>query len=349
MKAAPVLFELRRRGIKPVLVHTGQHYDARMSQVFMDELGLPEPDIHLGAGSDAGIQQIATIMVSFEKVCLDQKPDLIIVVGDVNSTLAASLVAARKEIPLAHIEAGLRSFDRAMPEETNRVLTDHLSDLLFTTEESGNHNLFREGISKKAIHFVGNCMIDTLLKHRKAAVKKAPWKDLGLKPGHYALITLHRPSNVDDKRNLAAWVDIINEISVYLPVIFPVHPRTRQRLTDNGLSCSSSVILAEPLPYLSFLGLMSKAKCVLTDSGGIQEETTVLGVPCLTLRENTERPVTVKCGTNEIVGTSHSKILQVFKKVLRGKWKKAKTPPLWDGAAAKRIADVLQRYLALRK
>ena len=348
MKIAPVFLELKRRKIPQVLVHTGQHYDANMSQVFFEELGLPVPDIYLGVGSDPHARQTARIMASFEEVCRNHRPDLVVVGGDVNSTLATALVAAKEHIPVAHVEAGLRSFDRTMPEEINRVATDHLSDLLFTTERSGNKNLRKEGISTKRIHFVGNCMVDTLLKHVEVAIQRAPWQAFGMQPSRYLLVTLHRPSNVDDPKILRVVMSSIKDVSRRLPVLFPVHPRTRARLAAEKIDVPSAVILTDPLPYLTFIGLMAKARFVMTDSGGIQEETTVLGVPCLTLRWNTERPVTLTRGTNHLVGTDREKIKRCADDILAGKWRHGSRLPLWDGKAGQRIADVLEFWISQR-
>jgi UDP-N-acetylglucosamine 2-epimerase (non-hydrolysing) len=344
MKMAPVVSELARRGIPHLLVHTGQHYDAKMSQVFFDELGMPAPDVDLGVGSDSHARQTARIMTLFEELCLARKPTLILVAGDVNSTIAASLVAAKLGIAVGHVEAGLRSFDRTMPEEINRVLTDHLSDLLFTTEESGNENLRREGIAEDKIRFVGNCMVDTLDRHAARAVAAAPWQGLGLAPGSYALLTLHRPSNVDDDATLRPILEAVREVARRLPVLFPVHPRTAQRIGGLGFRTDEdSLRLLEPLPYLAFLGLMARARLVLTDSGGIQEETTALGVPCLTLRWNTERPVTLTAGTNRLVGNDPEAIRRASDEILAGSatGSALARPPLWDGRAAERIADAI--------
>jgi UDP-N-acetylglucosamine 2-epimerase (non-hydrolysing) len=339
MKMAPVVLELGRRGIPHLLVHTGQHYDERMSRVFFDELGLPAPDVDLEVGSDSHARQTARIMVLFEELCLDRRPELVLVAGDVNSTLAAALVAAKLGIPVGHVEAGLRSFDRTMPEEVNRVLTDHLADLLFTTEESGNANLRREGIAEETIRFVGNCMVDTLERHVERAVAASPWDSFDLAPGGYALLTLHRPSNVDDEATLAQILAGVRAVAERLPVLFPVHPRTARRLT--GLADLPGLRLTEPLPYLTFLGLLARARLVLTDSGGIQEETTALGVPCLTLRWNTERPVTLTAGTNRLVGTDPDALRQACDEILAGTWAAGTRPPLWDGRAAERIVAVI--------
>ena len=344
MKIAPVFLELKRRRVPQLLVHTGQHYDTNMSQIFFEELGLPVPDIYLGVGSDSHARQTARIMVLFEEVCRKHKPDLVVVGGDVNSTLAAALVAAKEHIPVAHVEAGLRSFDRTMPEEINRVATDHLSDLLFTTERSADKNLRSEGLSPKKIHFVGNCMVDTLLRHVEVATQRAPWQPFGVQPSNYALVTLHRPSNVDDPKALRIIMSSIKRVSRRLPVLFPVHPRTRARLAAEKIDVPPSVTLTDPLSYLAFIGLMARARFVMTDSGGIQEETTVLGVPCLTLRRNTERPVTIEKGTNRLVGTNPKEIMRSVGTILAGKWCHGDRPPLWDGEAGRRIADVIEAW-----
>jgi UDP-N-acetylglucosamine 2-epimerase (non-hydrolysing) len=346
MKIAPIVHALQRRRIPQFLVHTGQHYDTNMSRVFFEELELPEPDIYLGVGSGTHAQQTARVMVAFEELCQERRPSLVIVGGDVNSSLAAALVAAKLHIPVAHVEAGLRSFDKTMPEEINRIVTDHLSELLFTTEESANANLRQEGIANERIHFVGNCMVDTLMTHVGVAVDLSPWQTFGLTSGGYALLTLHRPSNVDSPEILRALMSVINDVSHRIPVLFPVHPRTRERITGWDIHISPLVNLCEPLPYLTFLGLMSKARLVLTDSGGIQEETTTLNVPCLTLRWNTERPVTVTHGTNCLVGTDPKTIHQSVETILAGKWQSGERPPLWDGQAACRTVDVIESWIS---
>jgi len=346
MKMAPVIAEMRRRGLRQELIHTGQHYDANVSEVFFRELELPEPDVYLGIGSDSQARQTARIMMALEEVWLERRPALVVVAGDVNSTLAAALVAAKLTVPVAHVEAGLRSFDRTMPEEINRVVTDRLSELLFTTEESANQNLRAEGTPPEQIHFTGNCMIDTLERHLEAAVARRPWQQFRLEPEGYALVTLHRPSNVDQPATLAALVAVLNELSARLPMLFPVHPRTSRRLSDFGIAPAPTLRLCEPLPYLAFLGLMARARCVLTDSGGIQEETTALGVPCLTLRRNTERPVTLTHGTNRLVGTDPAAIRAAFEAALEQSPRRAPRPPLWDGQASRRIVDVIEAWAA---
>jgi UDP-N-acetylglucosamine 2-epimerase (non-hydrolysing) len=342
MKIAPVVLEMRRRGLDYVLVHTGQHYDAAMSQVFFDELGMPAPDVHLGVGSDGHAKQTAAIMVAFDASLDTLRPDQVVVGGDVNSTVAAALVASKRGLRVAHVEAGLRSFDRTMPEELNRVATDHLSDLLFTTEESANENLRREGLDGPGRHFVGNCMVDTLMAHVERARAGEPWRAHGLEPGRYALLTLHRPSNVDDPATLSGLLAALADLARRLPVLFPMHPRTRASLSRAGLDLPEGLRPLDPLPYLGFLGLMSAAKLVATDSGGIQEETTALGVPCLTLRRNTERPVTVSDGTNQLVGTDPARLSAAVERILAGDWPAGRRPPLWDGKAAHRIVDVLE-------
>ena len=344
MKIAPVVLEMQRRGIHQLLLHTGQHYDRHMSAVFFEELGMPAPDIHMGIGSGSHAEQTARIMMSFEKICAENTFDLVVVGGDVNSTAACSLVAAKLGISVAHVEAGLRSFDRTMPEEINRIVTDHLSELLFTTEESANANLRKEGFAEERIRFVGNCMIDSLKKHVDAALSKAPWELYGTEPNQYALLTLHRPSNVDDTTRLRVLMDIMNEVSLRIPIVFPAHPRTLDRIRQGNIQVPPSVRICEPMPYLTFLGLLARAKCVLTDSGGIQEETTALNIPCLTLRENTERPVTLACGTNRLVGTDVGKINAGVSEIMAGKWPNARQPILWDGKAAHRIVDAVETW-----
>jgi UDP-N-acetylglucosamine 2-epimerase (non-hydrolysing) len=339
MKAAPVYAALAvRNGVRQTLVHSGQHYDFNMSDVFFEQLGLPAPDINLQVGSGSHAQQTAQIISRFEGAVLEQKPDIVVVYGDVNSTVASALVCAKLLVPVAHVEAGLRSFDRAMPEEINRLLTDQISSLLFTPSLDGNENLAREGIAPEKIHFVGNVMIDTLVRMLPKTDTRLP-ADL---PARFALLTLHRPSNVDDIPWLDSMLRELSEISNELPVLFPVHPRTRERLREAGVNGHKGTIrLMDPLPYLDFLGLQTRATAVITDSGGIQEETTYLGVPCLTVRENTERPITAEIGTNTVVGRSIRRLREEVQKILRGETKKGTIPPLWDGHAAERIASIL--------
>jgi UDP-N-acetylglucosamine 2-epimerase (non-hydrolysing) len=343
MKIAPLIDEIRRRPrFRVRLIHTGQHYSPEMSASLFVDLGLPEPDVNLEAGGGTATAQTATVMQRLEAEFLERRPDLVLVVGDVNSTVAAALVAARMNLPVAHVEAGLRSFDRRMPEEINRVVTDALSDYLFVSEPSGLRHLRLEGVPESKIFFVGNVMIDTLLKYRSRAAASDILARLGVAGVAYAVATLHRPSNVDDSGRLAAFVRILKEISVRLPVVFPVHPRTRQRIAA-GNSGDSRLILTSPLGYLDFLALTSSARLILTDSGGIQEEATVLQVPCLTLRENTERPITIEQGTNRLVGADPDAALRAALEVLdTSRPTRARTPELWDGRAAGRILDVLE-------
>jgi UDP-N-acetylglucosamine 2-epimerase (non-hydrolysing) len=338
MKAAPVLRGLERRGIRQTLVHTGQHYDRNMSDVFFTQLEIPQPDANLGVGSGSHAQQTAEIMRRFEPVVLERKPDLVLVYGDVNSTVAAALVASKLLIPVGHVEAGLRSFDRSMPEEINRIVTDRLSELLFTPSEDADANLQQEGVAKENIHRVGNVMIDSLVRLLPAA-KGCPTNGF---PKHFALITLHRPSNVDDGANLRNILDALLQVSERIDVVFPVHPRTRRRIGEFGLQ-TSTLRLVDPMPYVEFLALQTRAAVVITDSGGIQEETTFLGIPCLTMRQNTERPTTVTLGTNIIVGGDMNRLRTEIKNILQGKGKRGSIPPLWDGHAGDRIADIICR------
>jgi UDP-N-acetylglucosamine 2-epimerase (non-hydrolysing) len=347
MKMAPIIAALKKRpGAKQVLVHTGQHYDAKMSDVFFQDLGMPDPDVHLGVGSGSHAQQTARIMVEIEPVLLREKPDVVMVAGDVNSTIGVALVAAKLGQKVAHVEAGLRSRDWTMPEEVNRVLTDRLSDLLFTPSRDGDENLAGEGIDLSRVHFVGNVMIDSLRAALPRARESRIHHKLELKKGGYALATLHRPANVDDPVALARLVSALSEVARSLPVLFPIHPRTRARLeAEPQLRAKCAGIkLVDPLGYLDFLALTAEARLVMTDSGGIQEETTALGVPCLTLRENTERPVTVSVGTNQLVGTDPARVIPAAREVLEGRGKKGSIPELWDGHAAERVADVLVRF-----
>jgi UDP-N-acetylglucosamine 2-epimerase (non-hydrolysing) len=340
MKAAPVLRALQERPhIHQTLVHTGQHYDANMSDVFFSQLEIAEPDENLAVGSGSHAQQTAEIMSRLEPVVLSCAPDVVVVYGDVNSTLAAALVCSKLLIPVAHVEAGLRSFDRTMPEEINRIVTDRLADLLFTPSVDGDNNLLQEGVPAERIHRVGNVMIDSLVKLLPSATK-CP-KD-GL-PDRYALVTLHRPSNVNDRRVLQSILDSLAEVDRRLSVIFPVHPRTRHLISEFS-SEIGNLNLMDPLPYVEFLALQCHATVVITDSGGIQEETTYLGIPCLTVRSNTERPITLTVGTNTLVGQDRQKLSSELNKILEGNAKRGKVPPLWDGNAAHRIAEVLQDF-----
>ena len=342
VKVAPVHSAIARCGeVRQVLLHTGQHYSRLMSEVFIRQLGLPEPHINLAVGSSSHSHQTASIMLRFEKALADQSPDLVIVYGDVNSTLVAALVCSKARTPLAHVEAGLRSFDRSMPEEINRILTDQISDLLFTPSEDADRNLKREGIAQEKIHLVGNVMIDSLVSLLDEAARREIWHTLQL--DSYALVTLHRPSNVDDIERLSTILAALEELSRRIDVVFPLHPRTRKRLERSQIwSKTSSLRLLDPLGYLDFLALESKAKLVITDSGGVQEETTYLGVPCLTLRDSTERPVTVEMGTNTVVGTDVDRMLLKACEVLNGDGPgQHSVPPLWDGRASQRIAAVI--------
>ena len=348
MKVAPIYAEMKRRSseFEPMIVHTGQHYDAAMSDSFFEDLRMPKPDVHLGVGSGSHAVQTAKIMTEFEPVVLEHKPDWVLVVGDVNSTIACALVCAKLGVKVAHVEAGLRSRDRSMPEEINRILTDSISDLLFTTSQDADENLLREGLAADKIRFVGNVMIDSLLEHLKIAESSTVRGDLGLVELEYAVLTLHRPSNVDDRDVFGGILDALLSVADRLPIVFPVHPRTRAKIEEFGFSdliASSNIKLIEPLGYLDFMRLYSGARLVLTDSGGLQEETTVLGIPCLTLRNNTERPVTIEMGTNILVGTDPEKIREAASSVLDGEAKSGdkKIPPLWDGKAAVRICDEL--------
>jgi UDP-N-acetylglucosamine 2-epimerase (non-hydrolysing) len=339
MKVAPVLSALKQYSkIKQSLVHTGQHYDTNMSDVFFEQLAIPAPDVNLGVGSGSHARQTADIMTRFEPVVLERKPDLVLVYGDVNSTVAAALVCSKLLIQVGHVEAGLRSFDRAMPEEINRLMTDQLADLLFTPSEDGDKNLEREGIPANKIHNVGNVMIDSLVRLLPAAINQ---KLNGL-PSRYVLVTLHRPANVDDDHTLKVILGYLLELNSELKVVFPVHPRTRQRIAQFGIDVSQ-LDLREPLPYIEFLALQRRATVVVTDSGGIQEETTYLKVPCLTLRNNTERPVTVTMGTNVLVGQDGALLRAELTKILQGKQKPSTVPPLWDGHAGERIAGILSK------
>lgn len=338
MKAAPVVRALQQRSnVRQTLVHTGQHYDANMSGVFFEQLGIPKPDVNLEVGSGSHAEQTAAVMSRFEPVLLERKPDIVLVYGDVNSTVATALVCAKLMVRVGHVEAGLRSFDRTMPEEINRLLTDQLSDILFTPSEDGDRNLLREGIASDKIFRVGNVMIDSLVRLLPVAERCSR---NGL-PDRYALVTLHRPSNVDNNCVLKNILESLLDINAQLEVVFPVHPRTRQRISEFGLD-ATKLHLLEPAPYIEFLALQKRATVVITDSGGIQEETTYLKVPCLTLRENTERPVTVEVGTNVLVGQDTVKLRSELATILEGRAKLGQVPSLWDGCASKRIADVLE-------
>ena len=360
MKVAPLVAEmLRHDDIQPLLVHTGQHYDYSMSQVFFDQLHMPEPDYNLEVGSGTHHAQTAEIVRRFGELVQNDRPDVVLVVGDVNSTIACALVAVKEQIPVVHVEAGLRSFDRTMPEEINRLLTDAISDLLFTTEESGNRNLAREGVAPEKVFLVGNLMIDSLVGALDLARKSPLRSELGLQPQRYVVLTLHRPSNVDDRNQLTRTLDAIAEISRRVPVLFPAHPRTAAKIAQAGFADvktweggevpGAGVWMMPPASYLDFLGLVEQAAMVITDSGGVQEETTYLGIPCLTYRNNTERPVTVSMGTNKLVGSDPEQLLRSALELLDnsqliGQKSDPVRPPLWDGNTAPRIVHILREY-----
>ena len=342
MKAAPVMLALKsHKAIQQTLVHTGQHYDANMSDVFFADLGLPQPDVSLGVGSGSHAVQTAQAMLRFEEVILKQRPDWVLVYGDVNSTIAAALVCAKLLVPVGHVEAGLRSNDRTMPEEINRILTDQIADLLFTPSVDGDENLMREGIEPGKIHQVGNVMIDTLIRLLPAALERWNGSSSEFDLTRYVLVTLHRPSNVDEPVMLGKLIGVLADISRDVPVVFPVHPRTRKQIADYGIKITERIRLLEPQSYLDFLALQKHATIVITDSGGIQEETTYLGVPCLTIRKKTERPITVTLGTNILVGQDMNCLRDEVKRILSGEGKQGQIPPLWDGKASERIAQVI--------
>jgi UDP-N-acetylglucosamine 2-epimerase (non-hydrolysing) len=348
-KIAPLMREMQRHPgkIEPILVHTGQHYDEALSDIFFRQMGIPAPQVNLEVGSGSHASQTAEVLKRVEPVLIEHQPDLVLVVGDVNSTIAVSLAAVKLGIPVAHVEAGLRSFDRAMPEEINRILTDALADYLFVTEEDAIEHLLKEGRPRNSIHLVGNVMIDSLRHFLPIAQQSPIGETLALKNSNgwhrFAVLTLHRPSNVDSTEKLGELLRAIDAIAAQVPVIFPVHPRTQQRLAQAGIATHPQLKLIPPVGYLDFLCLLSKATLVLTDSGGIQEETTALGAPCLTLRENTERPVTISQGTNQLIGTDPAKIVAASNEILSGKGKPGRIPPFWDGHAAERIVEILLR------
>lgn len=371
MKISPIIREMEKvPGMGWVLIHTGQHYDVEMSEAFFQELSIPKPDINLEVGSGTQAQQTGQIMMAFEDVCLRETPDLVVVVGDVNSTIACCLVASKLHIPVAHVEAGLRSFDRTMPEEINRMVTDILSTYLFTTCEEADENLLREGVAPEKIFLVGDVMIDTLFSHLQTIRKMDTWSRMGLKEGEYAVLTLHRPSNVDDQDVLGEITTALEKISKHLPIVFPIHPRTRKTVHRFGYDRSfrfldvrhflandlpkgrvvdgRGIWCCDPLGYLDFQNLVVHSKFVMTDSGGIQEETTVLDIPCLTIRDTTERPVTITQGTNLLLGHDTDRIVEEAMKILRGEGKHGESPPLWDGKASERIVQILAREFGLK-
>jgi UDP-N-acetylglucosamine 2-epimerase (non-hydrolysing) len=355
MKIAPIVRALQAQQLLTYkIIHTGQHYDREMNDVFFEELGIPQPDVFMGAGGGSHAQQTAKIMVGFEELCMQERPAAVLVVGDVNSTLACSIVAKKLNIPVAHVEAGLRSGDMAMPEEINRLVTDSISDWFFVTEPAALEHLRREGKREDAIHYVGHVMVDNVLYQADkldhtdtSSFETSAWKAERKAAGQrYGVVTLHRPSNVDDAANFTRIASALKDIAAELPLIFPVHPRTRANLEKFGIDLGPNITLAGPQAYMAFLNLWKDAAVVLTDSGGLQEETTALGVPCVTIRENTERPVTVDEGSNVLAGTDPAAIIREARKILRGEGKQGRRPHLWDGKAAERIVDVLATELA---
>ena len=349
IKISSLVKEIKNNNIQHTLVHTGQHYDREMSKLFFDDLKLQKPDFNLGVGSGTYGQQIGRIIMDIEPIMIREQPDIVIVVGDVNSTFVGALVAKQLGFKVAHVEAGLRSFDMSMPEEINRILTDRISDFLFTTEESANSNLLNEGIPKDKIHFVGNVMIDTLLEHKKKSHNSKILEKLKITKKDYCTATIHRPSNVDNKKSFEKIISIINKIQKNFKVVFPIHPRTQKNLEIFGLEKTmgnmKNLVVTEPLGYLDFISLMDNSKFVVTDSGGIQEETTMLGVPCVTLRKNTERPVTLNEGTNMLVSTDQNKIITICKAIIQDRKVKGKIPKFWDGKSSKRIIKILLKEL----
>lgn len=349
MKIAPLYKELKKRGISQILLHTGQHYDRNMSEVFFEDLGMPEPDIHLDVGSGSHASQTAKVMIEFENVCNEIEPPIVVVVGDVNSTVACSLVCAKLLIPCAHVESGLRSRDRRMPEEINRLITDCISDILLTPSKDASENLILEGIDESRIKLVGNIMIDSLYSNLEKSKSSDILNNLNIFEKEYCVLTLHRPSNVDKRDNFIRIIEALEKIGEKTKIVFPMHPRTRNMADRHGLteriSSVPGIIISEPSGYLDFIALVANSKLVLTDSGGLQEETTALGIPCLTLRENTERPVTVEEGTNTIVGNYPKTIISSAFEALDGEGKSGRIPHLWDGNTAFRIADILAEYI----
>jgi UDP-N-acetylglucosamine 2-epimerase (non-hydrolysing) len=353
MKMAPLVRVLQERGISQKLLHTGQHYDDNMSKVFFEDLRMPQPDIYLGVGSGSHAEQTARVMVEFEKVCLQEKPDLVVVVGDVNSTLACSVVASKLWIPVAHVEAGLRSFDSRMPEEINRIVTDRLAEILLTPSPDGDENLLKEGVDPARIHCVGNIMIDSLVANLERAESSQVLDDLGLAPDTFGVLTLHRPSNVDDPATLLSIMGALHRISTRLPIVFSCHPRSAERLQASpeyaALADQGDVRILPPLGYLDFLRLYSQSRLVLTDSGGLQEETTFLKIPCVTIRENTERPITITEGTNTLAGCDPVRIEAAADAALNGRVDTGRAPDLWDGRTAPRILGVFETWWDSRR
>ena len=345
MKVAPLhrAFKILGNEVTHLICHTGQHYDEKMSKVFFEDLELPVPDFYLGVGSGSHAEQTAKVMIEFEKVLLEEKPDLVIVVGDVNSTIACSLTAKKLHIKVAHVEAGLRSFDEKMPEEINRILTDRISDYLFVTEQSGIDNLKNEGVNDSRVYFVGNTMIDSLVYYKDKIEQSNILNELKIKTGEYILVTLHRPSNVDTRESLQSLIDFLNDIAQHKKVVFPIHPRTRNNMRSHSLiqSFNQSVVLTDPIGYIDFQRLVRDTALVITDSGGIQEETTFLGVQCITLRDSTERPSTVEVGTNQLIGLDLDKAKSAAEEILKGNNKKGLIPDKWDGHAAERIVQII--------
>ena len=349
MKMAPLYSEIKKRNLPVLLLHTGQHYDKDMSKVFFDDLGMPEPDIYLGVGSASHAKQTAKIMIDFEEICIKEKPAIVVVAGDVNSTIACALVATKLSIPVGHVEAGLRSFDMDMPEEINRILTDRISSLLFTPSKDANENLLNEGMNKENIKLVGNIMIDSLLNNMEKASASEIHKKIKIEKENYALITLHRPSNVDYEDSLSRIMNALEIISKDIKIVFPIHPRTANMIEKFGLESRinqiPNLVLTKPLGYLDFLALIKHSKVVFTDSGGLQEETTSLGIPCITLRDNTERPITIEQGTNVLVGNKAEKITDEWNNIYRNGGKSGRIPELWDGKTSERITDAIVKFL----
>ena len=345
MKCAPIMEHMLIKKIDFKLVHTGQHYDKNMSDDIFLDLNIPKPDYHMKVGSGTHAAQTALIMKGFDHICDESNPKLVLVAGDVNSTLACALVASKKNIPIAHVESGLRSFDNSMPEEINRILVDRISDLLFVTEQSGIDNLIKEGISRDKIHFVGNSMIDSLIKVSQTIDNNNILNSFSIEKKNYCLVTLHRPSNVDGEKNIKKVVNILNKISKKLPILFPIHPRTKKQISSFDISLSRKIIVCDALSYKVFVNLLANARIVFTDSGGIQEETTFFKTPCITYRENTERPITVKMGTNFLAGTDEKKVFNIFNQIMNGYEKSGKIPPKWDGKSGNRIASIVDDYL----